>query len=79
MCIRDSGEIIQVQPDVIFTPAAYHKMIEGVLNLIDTDGAVTVKSLRDRFNTSRKYAIGLLEHLDSINLTKRVGDERIRK
>ena len=72
------GEIRQVKPDVIFTQNAYDEMVAGVLDIIDQQGNADVKGLRNRFSTSRKYAIGLLEHLDSVGITKRVGDERIR-
>ena len=74
----DLGEIVQVKPEVIFTHAAYEEMVAGVLEMIDQNGNVDAKGLRDRFNTSRKYAIGLLEHLDSIGITRRVGDERVK-
>jgi selenocysteine-specific elongation factor len=40
-------------------------------------GQVTVADLRDRFDTSRKYALGFLEHLDRIHVTRRVGDARV--
>jgi selenocysteine-specific elongation factor len=33
--------------------------------------------VRDLFDTSRKYALALLEYLDAKGITKRVGDERI--
>jgi selenocysteine-specific elongation factor len=33
--------------------------------------------VRDQFNTSRKYAVGLLEYLDEKRVTKRVGDARV--
>ncbi len=36
----------------------------------------TVAQFKDRFDLSRKWAIPLLEHLDSIGFTRRVGDER---
>ena len=74
----DLGDIVQVKPEVIFTRTAYEEMIAGVLAIIDQSGNIDAKGLRDRFNTSRKYAIGLLEHLDSIGVTRRVGDERVR-
>jgi selenocysteine-specific elongation factor len=73
------GEIIQVQPDVILESETYVEMVNGTLELIDENGSVDAKRLRDRFNTSRKYAIGLLEHLDSIGVTRRVGDNRVRR
>jgi len=32
--------------------------------------------VRDIFNNSRKYALALMEHLDALGVTVRVGDER---
>ena len=39
-------------------------------------GAITAADARDLLGTSRKYAIALLEHLDELRLTRRVGDRR---
>lgn len=74
----DLGDIVQIQPDVIFAKPIYDEMVAEILNLIERDGSITAKSLRDHFNTSRKYAIGLLEHTDALGITQRVGDERVR-
>jgi selenocysteine-specific elongation factor len=38
---------------------------------------VTVAQFRDRFQTSRKYALAVLEHLDERKITRRVGDARV--
>ena len=40
-------------------------------------GAVTVAQVRDRFGTSRRYVLAILEHLDERRVTRRVGDERV--
>jgi selenocysteine-specific elongation factor len=74
----EQGQIVQVQPEVIFSRAAYDEMVAGTLALIDENGSVDARALRDAFNTSRKYAIGLLEHLDSAGITRRTGDVRVR-
>lgn len=74
----DLEAIMQVSTDVIFSADAYQKMVSDVLTLIDREGKIDAKMVRDAFNTSRKYAIALLEHLDSIAVTKRVGDMRVR-
>ena len=74
----DLGDIVQVKPEVIFARPVYEEMVDGVLQIIDRTGNIDAKGLRDRYNTSRKYAIGLLEHLDAIGVTRRVGDERVR-
>ena len=38
---------------------------------------IDVKTFKDRYGISRKYAIPLLEHLDRSRITKRVGNTRI--
>jgi selenocysteine-specific elongation factor len=74
----DLGEIIRVQPDVIFSRAAFDELLAGTLRLIDEHEQVTAALLRDAFGTSRKYAIGLLEYLDTQGITQRVGEARVR-
>ncbi|HVG11015.1 MAG TPA: SelB C-terminal domain-containing protein, partial [Thermoanaerobaculia bacterium] len=37
----------------------------------------SVADFKDRFGLSRKWAIPLLEHLDSTGATRRLGDERM--
>jgi selenocysteine-specific elongation factor len=72
------GEIVQVQPDVIFSADTYRIMVDVALRMIDEAGSLSASAFRDHFGTTRKYAIGLLEHLDSLGITKRVGDGRVR-
>jgi selenocysteine-specific elongation factor len=78
LALIDQGELVRVQPEVIFTRPVYDEMTTGILNWIDQHGAITASELRDLFDTSRKYAIGMLEHLDAIKVTRRQGDARIR-
>jgi selenocysteine-specific elongation factor len=56
---------------------AYDTMVEGVHQLFTEQGDITAAALRDRFDTSRKYAIALLEHLDARKVTRRIGDKRV--
>lgn len=74
----DLNTIVQVQADVIFTRGAYDTMIAGILNHIDQHGSISAAEFRDVFNSSRKYAIAMLEHLDSSGITARSGDARVR-
>ena len=74
----ETGQIVQPQPDILFTRAAYDELVSGALAIIDAQGSITAAALRDRYNTSRKYAIGLLEHLDALGYTRRDGDKRVR-
>ena len=51
-------------------------MREWVIAAIQSKGEVSAGDVRDHFNTSRKYAIALLEYMDATHITQRVGDVR---
>ena len=72
------GEVVAIADGVHLGRAAYEEMVAAALEAIDAQGSVTVAALRDRFGTSRKYALALLEHLDDERITRRVGDARVR-
>jgi selenocysteine-specific elongation factor len=69
--------VVKISGDVAFDAAAYDKMVEGITSHLKSHGRVTVAQVRDMFNTSRKYALALMEHLDAQKITRRVGDERV--
>jgi selenocysteine-specific elongation factor len=71
------GDLKQIQPDVLLTPDVYDEMVAAVREIVAARGEITAAELRDRFDTTRKYAIGLLEHLDAVGVTRRVGDARV--
>ncbi|MBL7063083.1 MAG: selenocysteine-specific translation elongation factor [Anaerolineae bacterium] len=73
------GDLVQVSPGVLFLPETYEKMVARVRAHIEREGSITLAQTRDMFETSRKYAQGLLEHLDEIGVTKRVGDARVKR
>lgn len=73
----DQREVVKVADNVIFTAAAYRQMLEGIMGRMKQNGKITVAEVRDMFQTSRKYAMALMEHLDEIKVTRRVGDERV--
>jgi len=51
--------------------------VKRVVEHIKSQGTLTVAEVRDLFQTSRKYAKALMEHLDGQRITRRVGDERV--
>ena len=72
-------DLVQVSPEVLFLPDTYEEMVTRVRDHIEREGSITLAQARDMFQTSRKYAQGLLEHLDEIGVTKRMGDVRVLK
>ncbi|HEY7059944.1 MAG TPA: selenocysteine-specific translation elongation factor [Chloroflexota bacterium] len=73
----DRGELVEVAADVVYLRETYDELVAAVRAMIAEQGAVTVAGYRDRFQTSRRYALALLEHLDQARVTRRVGDERV--
>jgi selenocysteine-specific elongation factor len=73
----EQGKIVRLSDDVAFLPATYEEMIAWVRSQIAAAGSVTVAQFRDRFGSSRKYALALLEHLDERKITRRAGDARV--
>jgi selenocysteine-specific elongation factor len=71
------GDLVPVSSDVLFLPETYEEMVTCVRAHIEREGSITLAQTRDLLKTSRKYAQALLEHLDEIGMTKRVGDERV--
>jgi selenocysteine-specific elongation factor len=72
----ESGQIVQLSADVVLEDKAYEEMVAGVKESILGKGQISVAEVRDRFDTSRKYALALMEHLDAIGFTIRDGDVR---
>ena len=72
----ETGQFVAVAPDVVFRPQDYNRMVAEVRRLLEKQGTLTAAQARDHFNTSRRYALALLEHLDTIGVTVREGDVR---
>jgi selenocysteine-specific elongation factor len=72
----EKGELVQVSPEIAFRNSDYEEMLAAVRGMIGTEGGLTVAAFRDRFATSRKFALAVLEHFDAAGLTVRDGDVR---
>lgn len=70
------GQLKQLTPDVIFRTEDYEQIVAKVRTFINEKSQITVADARDLFNSSRKYMLALLEHLDATGVTIRDGDYR---
>jgi len=75
--LLDDGTVVEAAPGIYFHKTALEEIRRVVVDEVGSKGNVTVASLRDRLQTSRKYALTVLEYLDTIRLTRRVGDARV--
>jgi selenocysteine-specific elongation factor len=72
-----TGVLVRIAPDLVVTPGFVDRAVEEVR--ATGAGGITVSALRERLGTSRKYAVPLLEHLDTRGLTVRRGDVRVAR
>ena len=72
----ETGQLVQPAEDVVFQPAIFEKMQSLAIEHLREHGSITLAELRDKLQTSRKYAVAVLEFLDSTGVTVRKGDSR---
>ncbi|MBL1129294.1 MAG: hypothetical protein HND44_12470, partial [Chloroflexi bacterium] len=71
------GQLRPISHDVVYTAGQYETIIRQLQAFLAAHGRINAAQVRDEFQTSRKYAIALLEHLDERKITRREGDERV--
>ena len=73
-------ELVQVASDIVFRSKEYEALLAMVDEKVGVGGTITVGEFRDLAQTSRKYAMAFLEHLDELGVSVREGDtRRLRK
>jgi selenocysteine-specific elongation factor len=77
--LMDRADLVQVSSEVLFLGETYDSLVAAVRKHLAANRSITVAQFRDTFNTSRKYALAFLEHLDTVGVTIRKGDERVLK
>ena len=68
-----AGLVVQVSPDLVFSPAVVDRAMTVVRAAPD---GITVSAFREALETSRKFALPLLEHFDRTGVTRRDGNLR---
>ena len=75
--LAERGDIVRVSDDVAFIKSAFDSAVAMVKEIVGINGSVTVAQLRDRMGASRRPVLALLEYLDALRVTRRVGDARL--
>jgi selenocysteine-specific elongation factor len=73
------GRVFKVADNRYFLPASLERLIAIARDLADAspDGSFTAAVFKDRTGVGRNLSIEILEFLDKIGVTRRVGDARI--
>jgi selenocysteine-specific elongation factor len=73
----ERGQVVKTSGGVVFARSAYDDMVSRIMAHIRKNGKINVGEVRDMFGSSRKFVLPLLEHMDEVKLTRRVGDDRV--
>jgi selenocysteine-specific elongation factor len=70
------GSLMRINESMYLTSSVYNDMIKALKDFFSKKSEMTVAEFRDILATTRKYALPILEYLDSNKITLRVGDIR---
>jgi selenocysteine-specific elongation factor len=73
----EQGALVKISDAILFSREAYDEAIRRILAHLRAHHTITVAQARDLLDTSRKYMLALLEHLDERRVTRRQGDDRV--
>jgi len=72
----NDGQLIRITKNVVLSYESYKKAQELVIETVKTKGLLNSADFKDMIDSSRKYAISILDYLDSRRVTVRVGNDR---
>ncbi|MBI4280562.1 MAG: SelB C-terminal domain-containing protein, partial [Armatimonadetes bacterium] len=75
--LLDDGLAVEATKDQFLHREVLEEVQRIVAGHIRQHGDITVATLRDVLGTSRKFALAVLEYLDTVKFTRRVGDKRV--
>lgn len=72
------GRLVRIAPGVWLDASAYGWMLAAIHGLLAERGSAAVADFRGLLESTRKYVVPILEHLDAEAFTRRRGDARVR-
>jgi len=73
----EQGHLVKLGDGVLFLKETYDEAVTALVAYLREHHKMTAAEARDVLGTTRKYILPLLEHLDTIKITRRIGDERV--
>lgn len=75
--MAEEGLIVRLDHQFYIERECFDRAVEGLKKHIEGKGNITLAEFRDMLGTSRKYAMAILDHTDSMKITVKTGDCRI--
>jgi selenocysteine-specific elongation factor len=73
----ETGELVDLPGGLLLLGKDFESISGRIIETIKSNGKIDVAGVRELSGFSRKYSVPLLEKLDSMKLTRRVGDHRV--
>ena len=74
--LRD-GRMIKVSESLYYLKDVLDPLVESVISHITEHGEIDAPAFKDLTGLTRKFSIPILEYLDRVKITMRIGDKRI--
>lgn len=74
----EAGILVKINQDTVFTRDAIEEGKRRLEEYFKQEKELSLATIRDILNTTRKYALPLVEYYDRIHFTRRVGDMRVK-
>jgi selenocysteine-specific elongation factor len=74
--LRD-GQLFKISESLYYTRELIEPLIASVLQYMEKNGEIDAPAFKDLTGLTRKFSIPILEYLDRVKITMRIGDKRI--
>lgn len=71
------GEMLKISESLYYAKEILDPLIDSVVAFIEKNGEIDAPSFKELTGLTRKFSIPILEYLDRVKITMRVGDKRI--
>ena len=71
------GRLVKVSESLLYEKTIIDQLIAQVIGSIEQHGEIDAPAFKNLTGLTRKFSIPILEYLDRIKLTMRIGDKRI--
>jgi selenocysteine-specific elongation factor len=75
--LENQNKVVRVSDSIVYSYEVYCEMVQLIRSYLKSFEEISVGEVRDMFKASRKYALALMEYLDTQQVTKRIGDKRV--
>jgi selenocysteine-specific elongation factor len=71
------GKVVKISEEIYLAAASLQQLQQIIAEQYQSKGEIVLGEIRDLTGSSRKYVLPLLEYLDQIKYTRRVGEKRV--